>query len=427
MPVAVISEAAPYTTLRAPNGTDDWAAIQGAVTRFDAGVGGRLILGPGTWLASQTITLPDDSTHPVTIEGSGMRATTIRRTADVILLDCSGEAGGAGTVATGHQLRDLTLSANLTGTTAIMRLYYAGQCAFHRVRWTNVQGLGIDGVQVWDSYWTQCRFERLGTDDGSVPAVRFACRTSDTVGAMGYSTDSNNQLDFDSCVLESGRGGFWFVRNAGGASGATQSNHTINFRHAHLEQDTTAGPYLRFYATNRVSISDSMAYVHTLQSGASAVNVIEVGASGLSSGDVAIRDTHLHGSSASNTHRVFIRAESASGLVLDNVTGDYGASGRGPTVALIEWVGTNSNVAIRDLLWRNNADNRPMFSGSPTSFSGTETSMFVVSGAGRTALADSDFPNAVWDSLVAMVKNTSDGRIRLGVRDGGSWKHVELT
>lgn len=427
MPARVTSEPGPYLTLRSPNGTDDWHAIQGAINQFNAGAGGRLILGPGTWRSSQTITLPDDSTHPVTIEGAGMRSTAIRRTSDVILVDCSGAAGGAGTIATGHQFRYLALSGGDTGTTPVMRLYYAGQCSFHRVRWTSVQGLGIDAVQVWDSYWTQCRFKRLGTDDGTVPAVRFACRTSDTVGAMGYSTDSNNQLDFDSCVLESGRGGFWFVRNAGGASGSTQSNHTINFRHAHLEQDTTAGPYLRFHGTNRVSVSDSMVYVHTLASGASPVNAIEVGASGLSAGDVAIRDTHLHGANGMDTHRVLVRAESASGLILDNVTGDYGASGRGPTVALVEWVGTNNNVAVRDLLWRNNVDNRPLFSGAPTSFSGTALSLPVIAGAGRTALADADFPNAVWDNRVAFVKNTTDSRIRLGVRDAGTWKHVELT
>lgn len=424
---AITSDSRPYETLRSPNGVDDYAAIQGAVNRLSAGAGGRLILGPGTWRSSQTIVFPTGDDHPVSLEGAGMRTTMIRRTANVILLDWSGAAGGAGDVAQGHQAKDITFSGGDTGSSAVMRLYYAAKVKFDRVRWIACQGMGIDGVQVWDSYWRDCRFDFLGSNDGTVPAVRFACRTSDTVGAMGYSIDNNNQLDFHSCVLESGRGGLWFVRNAGAASGATQSNHTINFRHLHAEQNATAGPYIRFHGTNRSSITESMFYVHTLQGGASAVNAIEVGASGLSAGDIAIRDTHLHGANAANTYRCLVRAESAAGLVLDNVTGDYSGVGRGPTVALVEWVGTNTNVAVRDVKWRNNGDNRPLFSGAPTSFSASALSMPVIAGAGRTALADSDFPNASWDNRVAFVKNTSTGQIRLGVRDAGTWKHVELT
>lgn len=427
MPAVVTNENPPYETLRTPSGVDDWAAIQGAVNRFDAGVGGRLILGPGTWRTSQTVTLPDDSGHPVTLMGAGMRSTTLRRTTDVILVDCSGEAGGAGAIATGHQFQDMAFSANNTGTQPLIRMYYAGQIHSRRIRIRSSQGLGIDGVQVWDSYWDACRFEELGSDDGTVPAVRFACRTSDTAGAMGYSTDSNNQLDFDSCVLESGRGGFWFVRNAEGASGSIQNNHTINFRHAHLEQASTAGPYLRLHGTNRCSVSDTMVYVHTLANGASAVNAIEVGASGLGASSCSFSNVHLHGSNASNTHRCLIRAEAGAGISLINVTGDYSGSGKGPTVALIDWQGTNNFASVKDVRWLGNVDNTPLFNNAPTSFAASMWSMPVISGAGRTTLADSDFPNAIWDNRVALVKNTSDGRIRLGVRDGGTWKHVELT
>lgn len=418
----------PYILIRTPGGAgvDDHNVIQAAVDELATGTGGRVILGPGEYLTSQTITFPTGTSTPITIEGAGMRATKLGRTTDTNVIDMSGTANGA-TVTSGHTLKDLAVSGKTTGTTPVMRLYYASVCRFERVRWTECAGLGIDGVQVWDSYWMACRFERLGSTDGTIPAVRFACRTSDTSGVMGYSTDSNNQLDFDSCVLESGSGGLWFLRNAEGATGSTQNNHTINLRHLHAEQNATAGPYLKFHGSYRCNVSDSFFYTHTLQSGASAVNVIEVGSSAASATGVSFRNTHWFGSANAGTTRTFMRVENASGFTLDNTALNYETTGYGPSVAGVEWVGTNSDVKISGLRWQGNPDNTAMFSGAPTSFSRSNTSMPVFSGAGRTTVADTDFNHAVWDGLLAVVRNTSDGAVHLGVRQAGAWKHVELT
>jgi hypothetical protein len=51
----------------------------------------------------------------------------------------------------------------------------------------------------------------------------------------------------------------------------------------------------------------------------------------------------------------------------------------------------------------------------------------LISGAGKTSLADGDFPAAANDGMWGIAWNTSDSTYRLSVRVNGAWRNVQLT
>ncbi|HET8685312.1 MAG TPA: hypothetical protein VFM18_01460, partial [Methanosarcina sp.] len=138
------------------------------------------------------------------IRGQG-RATTVKKSSDVILFDLSGSHPASTTTVTkqGQVIEDITLDGGDIGTQPLIRCYYTSMAMFKNVVFWGNPGPAVDGVEWWDSYFINCRFDHTGGRAGTgVPSV-WIRGTNGAGSGMGHSTDNSNNIYFTDCVWES--------------------------------------------------------------------------------------------------------------------------------------------------------------------------------------------------------------------------------
>jgi hypothetical protein len=262
---------------------DDTAALQAALT---AAAGKTLFIPAGTYKITSTLTIP--TAGGINIRGAGMGQTVIDRTSsDIIALDLSGASNTV--TAKNIDISDLSVNGAVGSTRSsaktLIRAFYGARLRMHRVQAYGSAGCALEIVQLWDSYFNECRFDFAGSTDGTIPALLIANRTSDTSGVMGYSTDSCNQITFNDCVLESGAANIFVRRNARGATGNTKNWHTIGFHHVHQEPTEAAGPLFSAGSGFNLNVDDrSYFFVSGWASGWTTVSpVVELGSASIGS------------------------------------------------------------------------------------------------------------------------------------------------
>ncbi|HEX6462605.1 MAG TPA: glycosyl hydrolase family 28-related protein [Candidatus Saccharimonadales bacterium] len=208
--------------------TDDTNAIQTAI--YAATTGGTVMFPRGTYMV-RGLKVKTKGTQLVGTRGG----VVIKRLSGTEpLIDFS----GAGTMI-GHlrfcALSSITLNGNnLTGV--LLRSYYADNCIYRDVSLMACPGLATDFVEVWDTRFENCTWEKCGST--TEPASLF--RNTTAAESFGFSDDNTNQIHFFGCRWEEFRNGAVWLDGA-----ANGSPHLLNgmfFVSCKMETSVAAGP-----------------------------------------------------------------------------------------------------------------------------------------------------------------------------------------
>lgn len=354
-------------------GGDVADALQEAVTKvMTASSAVKVLAMPSPqYLVGSTVTVPYSADVSLRIVGSGRENRTLVKRAEIgadhIIFDVSGE--DQDNMFAGCAIENMTIDGNGGGPTPLVRAYYTSRMHFENVRLAHNYGPGYEGVVVYDSQFDRLRLDFLGDEAGNYGALILASRSSDTSGAFGYSDNSPNQIDFNDCALESGRGGIWLLPNWGTATSGSLRPHMIQFNHLHAEQSSMVGPLLRAPGVRSISIRDSYFYQPNVLSGASAMNLVEIGSTAAGSAGIAdsvVLDNVLIPCSGTTGKMLSgFHFENTRNVALRHVHGRY-TTGKGPSVALIDFSGTNTDVDVERVFWQLDPDTLPLFAGSYT-------------------------------------------------------------
>lgn len=346
--------------------SDNTSALNAAITAaFNAG-GGVVILGPGNYTFLGTITIPHDPARQnagrnsnVTIRGAGKGATALIRGADTILLDISGSSSNEWLI--GFQLEDLTVfgSADISTSysSSLVRSYYAQFVSMTNVNFRYAKGgTAFDAVQLYDSYFTNCRWDRCGSSTGAFAMNMRAADQGTTLGTFGYGTDSTNNIWFVSCVWEENWGGCVYLdgRQANGTVGNTSANQ-CHFVNCKMENHTgiLAGPFLRLSRAAYLTINGLKIGVGGLASGQSTQKliIVENGCYGIDAEHVTIALNETT-ATATNSCLKLDGTTANDSIVFRNFTCTAQTTHK-PAVAFVDANGTNTNIDVRPVYSQN--------------------------------------------------------------------------
>jgi polygalacturonase len=355
--------------------TDDAAAIQAAINAAASVVddvtyaGVDVYIPAGTYNIGSTLVLK----HGVTLRGAGKKSTILRRTSNIILLDISGTADTATTVIQNVHIRDLELNSTSraigTWTAPLVRCYYT-----QWVHWTNVNfrragGRAIAAVRYYDGQFLNCRWDYCGATGHAAVHLQNS-EQGKTVGQFGYSIDSCNNLYFVSCTWESNPGTDLYCdgRQSDGTINTNRRQNMVRLVGSKMESGQT---------TER---TDDARLVLQGTSHFELIGVV-VSAKGTISGNptdwIVLKDTYnlrathltLVATEASPTQQAMRTGLSLQGnndgIDIDVVCGTVQPVNR-PTVALIEYTGTNTGVRVGHAYYDNNPSGAGLYSGWPT-------------------------------------------------------------
>jgi hypothetical protein len=337
---------------------DNTAAWDTFVESLAAGLGVKVLFRDGDYYGN--FELPNDGKQ-VWLEGVSQDKTSlVRYTSSSPTLEVSG--AHAGTLTTARANRHIVSNMGVWGygdgsdTTPVCRSYYSSNLRFMNVHFAGGAGSLLDMVEAWDSAFWGCRFDDSVDTSGTLPAIHLRNASVATTG-FGHSDDNTNNIRFLDCWAENnytgalwaevgthGSGNIWLVKWIGGK----------------VESNEVSG-------TPAVYINGGIAcdFVHT-QVG------LQDFRNGLSTPSDMVDIRNSRGcqidflascSTAVACTRSAIRVAGGNDGNLYRVRGEFGA---GPTVALADWGGTNTNEQP-NLHYTFNEDAAALSSGSPSS------------------------------------------------------------
>lgn len=336
--VGALFEMRPYVDVTAPrfaggakgdDVTNDYAAILAAVT-YAASLGPTVVADytgatvyfpPGVYRSNTAIPVPSR----VRLLGSGRRATTIRRTADVNTFQFYGSAPadtGPRNIYCG--LEHMHFEGG-DFNSSLLDFVYCSQFQLDHVSIYGCGGSGLDLTEVWDSSFTNLFTDWTGSPTRPAIWIRNSRAANPT---FGWSTDSSNQLKFMNLHIETYSG--CAVRIEPGTSNSAPPNgiyfHVFKAESAQIVSGST--PFYIDQACQSIHLAMAYFSLNAFASGSTVgVDVI----TNNSAGQVTLREIEIASSSVPATSLVNsgIRvATSGSGsyTVIDNVTGIFGAA-----------------------------------------------------------------------------------------------------
>lgn len=331
---AGLYEAGPYVNVKSPRfgakgdgSTDDAAAINAAIAYaatlgVTGGLGATVFFPPGLYMISAVLTLPGY----VRLLGSGRYATTIKRSAGVVMISIYGtDSSTRNWYASVEQVALHGADYNATQLDCV----YASQVLVRGVTMFGCTGRGIDLVEVWDSNFTDMFLEWVGgVATTTLPAIHV--RNSRAASGFGFSTDNTNEVRFTNVHFEAFRAGAFRIE----ASQGSNEPNGVYITNIKMENHVISGTAPFIYVAseaNRVHIRNVYAYAGGLLDGA-AVNIIET-ASGK---QCSIRDVFVGCTTGTATvaNGVYVNVSGTStGLtVVDSIYGQYSTAPTGAHV-----------------------------------------------------------------------------------------------
>lgn len=337
------------------------ATVAAAVTAL-SGQAGVVDIGSGTFSVATTITVPKD----VMLRGQGVHATVLQRTANVPVIDLSGQHPGTTTTVknTGQALRDLTLDggSNAAWTSSLLVAWYVAEAMFDHVNFVNSFGAGVDGIEFWDSYFVGCRWTDCAGAAGSGLASVYMRASTGAGSGLGHSTDNVNNLWFVNCVMESFQDG---AVNAVGAP--SQKHNKINFVNCKLETRKAGGPVVKVDNVEGWNFQNVNVLLGEFRAGYSTpINVFELQECyGCNWTNIRVETIDLGYTSIAN---VFYSLGWTSACTFYNINGVVQTTNK-PTGALINWntgqTGSNPPNAVTNVFYSYNPGSAALFAGTP--------------------------------------------------------------
>ncbi|RKE22964.1 glycosyl hydrolase family 28-related protein [Streptomyces sp. TLI_171] len=230
-------------------GADDTAAVQGALDAAATAGGGTVYFPAGKYLVK-----PNGSTPALTVGGNcirlvgaGSKASVLVKGADGILLRISG-AGPDNSGATHRRycaVEDLGCNGN-GKPGLVLELYYNDNTVVRDVYITSNPDICIDGVELWDSRFTNLVVES-STGAPFTAKPNMWLRNASAASGWGSSVDNTNQVHLVGCRFEAfGTGALWIT------AGNSNNPNGIHLTDCKFEtSQMQGGPHLKVDASSK--------------------------------------------------------------------------------------------------------------------------------------------------------------------------------
>lgn len=192
------------------NAAIDTTNVQNAIAAAQTAGGGTVLLGRGDYyITANTLAITGND---ITVIGQGNQATILRKNGNGRLLDISGTST---TYPSGMRFRVRLADMQLHGWDQagdLVRAWYTQFLQMDRVLFLANRGVGLNALQLWDSYFNECRWDycSAGTT-GSEAAVHVKVAEQGVGSGFGFSTDNSNNVNFHNCTWEQNEGyDVWF-------------------------------------------------------------------------------------------------------------------------------------------------------------------------------------------------------------------------
>lgn len=393
------------------DGTADEVQINLAIGDLPS-TGGTVLLSDGDFFLAAAIAINKPN---VTIRGQGARATVLRRTADVMMVQAIGAATNNRIVR--PQIKELCIDGGDGSEYARvqpgLKMKFASKGHCQNVHFRAITCEATRMVETWDCYFTNCFWEDCGGNNGARPAVNIL-----NLESPDSETETSNNCFFTDCHWESFRDGAVTIQGAG-----IRSNKH-RFVNCKFESRKNRGDFIvidnacdvRFVNVN-VAIGEQDTGYNTDVDG-----IVVTDTFGFS-----IDGGYFHQVGTDQTIRTFISMGAGCyASHIDKIVMESGSSNK-PSVAAIEFTG-GAAVRVGHIEWGWNPGNTTTFSGAPVAAQMPDvvpTVAGAVTDASFPTLGSSPTTNLVPPSGAGPVVDTTNNRVYFKV--GSTWRFAALT
>jgi len=367
--------------------TDDATAIKAAIAAAFAVGGGIVFFPAGTFMVGSTLTFPMDATtrySNITLRGAGPNSTVLRRTGNFILLDISGTDTARWIISAAVQDLKLIGAGATAWTEPVVRSYYSQFINFNRVNWDNSRATALSALQMFDSYFYECRWDYQGNESATGWPIWIKCNEQGAASGWGWSNDNSNNMWFINCVMEQCRGGGIYLdgRDFDGSYNQARQVNRIYLMNWKFENaiGTQSAPAIKVENANHFIWDKGHASSKSLNPTAAGArfNIVELNTV-LSSRIANVSLNALAGATTPSV-RTGIAMRGGNSLVsLVDISGNAQVD-HSPSVALVEYTGINTGISESRIGYYNNPAGARIFAGSPSSKAAARTSPADASG-----------------------------------------------
>ena len=302
--------------VKGDNSTDNHTPLTNLTTSMlSSGPGAKAILPPGIILTGGPLTVSGQTGElGMYWAGHGRKATTLRKTFNGDLVQMIGTGTGFAAHVWSCGLSDMTLDGNAgIYTGRLLDLAYSHLMSFDNIHFTSNADIGIDTTETWDTTFTRCFLENVG----SLTAPSVWVRSARAASGFGASTDTTNEIRFsDGFHCES------FVENAIRVEPGTSGNHPnkIFLHQFKMESYSVAGPPILINGADDVYVGQGNVQMGAFAGGFSTpVAAIYCAPSS----GWALRDIFIGVSGAATCEEGVYVWEGGYPGIIDNVYGEY--------------------------------------------------------------------------------------------------------
>jgi hypothetical protein len=357
----------------APTGVaaTDTAAIAAQLALAAAAGGGTVVIAPGLYPISSTLTIPENTR----LVGAGWQISGLVRTSNITMLDFVG--AHADTTTTDFldycSVEDMSIfgdgrttiagsgvGGHSTWSTTGVRVYHARHIDWTDVRFFGFFGVAVKGLEWFDSCLTRVRFDWCGFND--LAALHLI--VSEDASGIGHAVEPTNNINFDNVTFETcGRA----IRAERGATGGSHQINKLYWKGVKVESSQMMGPAVEMLNCLFLDIDGLNVTCNGIRSGSTGPF------------DATIFDTcqgvkvdgffgEANPSFGTSVTRTLLRIDDCNDSSFDKLFFGNGATNY-PSVAAVEFAGTNSDVTLGTVGWAydNTAGAAVLVSGAPTS------------------------------------------------------------
>lgn len=306
----------------------------------------------------------------------GKGSTVFMRTANNPIFDVSGTADSAAEAIKRVMFRGCTVTSAQrkvgVWTAPLIRCYYSQFVHWYDVDFYRAGGSGIAGVRYYDAQFMNCRWDYCGAAGNA--AIHMMCsEQGKTAGQFGYSTDSCNNLYFNNCTIEQCPSMIYMDgRQSDGSLNPSRRINLCRFNGVKVE--------------NQIDTERSDDALVKLENCAhTTIASLLCSANGTKSGNPTdwlhlknTYNTHIAHYTASATEvsgsscmRTALKLEATTGTKAGLIAASVQTKNK-PTVAAVEFSGTNTAVGIDKAYYDNNPGSAALYAGTPTSWIGDQ-------------------------------------------------------